>query len=225
MPILSAFFDLDGTLVDNFTAVHKCCNLVQRDLGLPLSDYPKVRATVGGSIVLTMQRLVGNERAPQAVDLYRGYFSKHWADNLYPLPGAEWILTELRRIGVRSAVLTNKNESSSARIMEHLGLGALVDDVIGTQEGDAARGFRKPNPDFTRAALLRMKWAAATTLMVGDSPFDAETGVACGLPTRLVTTGSHSAGELETCRACGIHRDLYDLGVTAFGLSAPAVAG
>jgi phosphoglycolate phosphatase len=213
----SVFFDLDGTLVDNFTAVHKCCNRVQRDLGLPLSDYATVRRTVGGSIVLTMQRLVGKELSPKAIDLYRGYFEAEWADGLYALPGAAWLLAELKKAGIRSAVLTNKNEKTSRKIVDHVGLGADIDDVIGTLEGDAARGWRKPNPDFTRAALRRMNCAAGTTLMVGDSPFDAETGLNAGMPTRLVATGTHTARELEGLKVTSVNKDLYELGEAAFG--------
>ena len=217
MQVNAVFFDLDGTLVDNFTAVHKCCNKVQRDLGLPLSDYATVRRTVGGSIVLTMQRLVGKGLAPKAIDLYRGYFEAEWADGLFAMPGAAWLLKELKGAGLRCAVLTNKNEKTSRKIVDHVGLGGEIDDVIGTLEGDAARGWRKPNPDFTRAALKRMNCAAETTLMVGDSPFDAETGLNAGMPTRLVATGTHAAKDLAGLKVAGVHKDLYELGVAAFG--------
>jgi phosphoglycolate phosphatase len=218
MPIKAVFFDLDGTLVDNFTAVHTCCNLVERDLGRPLTDYAKVRASVGGSIVLTMQRLVGPELAPRAIDLYRGYFGEHWADGLFAEPGAAWILAGLRRLGIKTVVLTNKNEASSWKIVRHLGMGDLIGDVVGTSEGDAARGFRKPNPDFTLMALKRTGCAAETTLMVGDSPFDAETGLNAGMPTRLVATGSHAAKELAALKVDGVHKDLFELGEAAFGI-------
>lgn len=217
--IRSAFFDLDGTLVDNFTAVHKCCNLVESDLGLPLTDYAKVRSIVGGSIVLTMQRLVREEFVPQAIELYRGYFSEYWAEGLFVMPGAEWLLAELRKRDIRTAVLTNKNEVSSVKIIEHLGLRGLVNDVIGTREEDAAKGLRKPYPAFARMAMDRLGCEAPSSLMVGDSPFDAETGLGVGMTVHLVATGTHSATELAPCGAHGIHKDLFALGESVFGLT------
>jgi phosphoglycolate phosphatase len=221
MPICAVFFDLDGTLVDNFTAVHACCNLVERDLGLPLTDYTKVRSIVGGSIVLTMQRLVGLKLAPKAIDLYRGYFEQNWVDGLTAMPGAAWLLEELLRTNVRSAVLTNKNEVMSRKILNHMGLGVMIDEVVGTKEGDAAKGIRKPNPVFTQRALDRMKSIPAETLMVGDSPFDAETGINAGIPTHLVATGTHKASELAGLKVDGIHADLYELGRDVFGFTPP----
>ena len=221
MPIRAVCFDLDGTLVDNFTAVHVSCNLVQRDMGLPLTDYAKVRSIVGGSIVLTMQRLVGPELAPKAIDLYRGYFEQHWGDGLTAMPGAAWLLGELLRTNIRSAVLTNKNEAMSRKILNHMGLGVMIDEVVGTLEGDAAKGIRKPNPVFTQRALDRMKSIPSETLMVGDSPFDAQTGLNMGMPTHLVATGTHKASELAGLKVDGIHADLYELGRAVFGFIPP----
>ena len=206
------FFDLDGTLVDNFFAVHECCNLVERDLGLPLTDYTKVRTTVGGSIVLTMQRLLGQEKVPAAVELYRKHFAEHWADGLFAMPGAVDLLKKLKSVGVRSAVLTNKNEVFSRKIVETVGMAQYLDDVIGTSEEAAAKLVRKPYPAFTRIALARMNATPEESLMVGDSPFDAEVGANVGMAAHLVATGSHSMGALSKLNAAGVHRNLKELG-------------
>ena len=42
--MLYILFDLDGTLIDHFTTIHKSVAFAQRKLGLPESDYAKVRA-------------------------------------------------------------------------------------------------------------------------------------------------------------------------------------
>jgi len=216
-----AFFDLDGTLVDNFFAVHECCNFVERDLGLPVTDYSKVRATVGGSIVLTMQRLVGPEKAGEAVELYRGYFAGHWADGLSAMPGAVELLKNLKAIGVKSAVLTNKNEVFSRKIVERVGMLPFLSDVIGTSEESAAKLIRKPYPEFTCLALKRMNATAEESLMVGDSPFDAEAGINAGMTAHLVATGSHSAEELSRLKVEGVHKNLEELGRAVFGILSP----
>jgi phosphoglycolate phosphatase len=212
------FFDLDGTLVDNFFAVHECCNLVERDMGLPLTDYSKVRATVGGSIVLTMQRLVGRGKSGEAVNLYRRYFAEHWADGLFAMPGAVELLKNLKKIGVKSAVLTNKNEVFSRKIVERVGMTPFLCDVIGTSEAMAAKLIRKPYPEFTCLALGRMNATAEESLMVGDSPFDAEAAINVGMAAHLVATGSHSVDELAVLKVEGVHKNLEELGAVVFGL-------
>jgi phosphoglycolate phosphatase len=212
------FFDLDGTLVDNFFAVHECCNLVERDMGLPLTCYAKVRASVGGSIVLTMQRLVGPEKEPEAVNLYRRAFAAHWADGLSAMPGAVELLKNLKAIGVKCAVLTNKNEVYSRKIVERVGMESFLDDVIGTSEASAAKLIRKPYPAFTRLALARMNAAAEESLMVGDSPFDAEAAINAGMAAHLVATGSHSMEELSNLKVGGVHKSLEALGKAVFGV-------
>ena len=49
-------FDLDGTLIDHFTTIHKSVAFAQRELSLPQSDYAEVRATVGGSVPITLSK-------------------------------------------------------------------------------------------------------------------------------------------------------------------------
>ena len=39
-------FDLDGTLADNYTAIHKCTCAVFTEYGVPLPSYEKVFKTV-----------------------------------------------------------------------------------------------------------------------------------------------------------------------------------
>ncbi|MGE9290458.1 MAG: HAD family hydrolase, partial [Puniceicoccales bacterium] len=43
-------FDLDGTLIDHFEAIHESYNFAQNTLGLPPASLEKVKATVGGSV-------------------------------------------------------------------------------------------------------------------------------------------------------------------------------
>ena len=50
----TVLFDLDGTLIDHFTTIHRCVVFTQQQLDLPESDYDTVRATVGGSAPVTL---------------------------------------------------------------------------------------------------------------------------------------------------------------------------
>ena len=56
----TVLFDLDGTLIDQFVAIHKSVNYTQRKLGIPESSFQSVKQAVGGSIRLPIDRLFDN---------------------------------------------------------------------------------------------------------------------------------------------------------------------
>src|ERR1700679_1440344 len=78
-------YDLDGTLVDHFTTIHRAITHAQQAVGAPLSSYDLVRATVGGSIEVTMTRLIGPELAPHAIPYYHEFFAKIMFEDLFAL--------------------------------------------------------------------------------------------------------------------------------------------
>jgi phosphoglycolate phosphatase len=210
-------FDLDGTLIDHFTTIHKCVAHAQRTLGLPESDYDTVRATVGGSVPITLSKLCGAENVAAAEPLFRQHFDEIIFDDVFALPGAEWLLKSLKERGSKIGLFTNKYTNHSNAVLEHLDLAKYFDVVIGTGEPECP--YRKPDPLFTAYALEKMDCASEEAIMIGDSPFDLAAAEAGCLTCHLVTTGSHSLEQLsEYIVTEHIHKDLYALGEKLFGL-------
>ena len=211
----TVFFDLDGTLVDNFTAIHKCCAEVARELGFPEMSYDTVRNAVGGSIAVTMRRLLPPEVGEKAVALYREKFATRMFDGLFVYDGVEPLLKALKARGLKLAVFTNKETGASIKILEHTGLLGYFDAVVGT--GDTP--WRKPDPEFARHALAKLGSEASRTAMIGDSPFDIAAARNGGLfAVHCVTTGSHSAEQLAHDRPDTVHRGMKELGAAVFGV-------
>lgn len=210
-------FDLDGTLIDHFTTIAKSVNFAQRQLGLPESDYATVRATVGGSVPITLGKLCGEVNASAAEPLFREHFSEIIFDDLCALPGAEWLLRALKARGDTVGVFTNKYAADTRSTLAHLGLDQWLDVIIGTGEPDCP--YRKPDPRFTAYALEQLGCASDEAIMVGDSPYDLAAAEAGCLDCYLVATGSHSAEALaDYVAADRIFKDLYELGEHVFGL-------
>jgi phosphoglycolate phosphatase len=210
-------FDLDGTLIDHFTTIAKSVAYAQRRLGLPESDYATVRATVGGSVPITLSKLCGEENVAEAEPLFRAHFDEIIYEDVFALPGAEWLLQSLKAGGVKLGVLTNKYAGHSRSVLAHLGLDAYLDVILGTGESDCP--YRKPDPLFTAYALEQMDCASDEAMLIGDSPYDLAAAEAGCIECHLVATGSHSADELsEYIDADRIHKDLYALGERLFGL-------
>ena len=55
----TVLFDLDGTLVDNFEAIHRCYDDVMGMMGLPGVTIEQIRRAVGGSVNVTVVKLAG----------------------------------------------------------------------------------------------------------------------------------------------------------------------
>lgn len=187
--IRTVLFDLDGTLIDNFTAIHRCYSDVAKTMGLVPKSLAAIRAAVGGSISLTMSRLIGDELAPEGVRRFRAHFPEVMFEGVFVLPGVKWILRHLRERGVRVAVFTNKDADATNALLAHLGLTPLLDAAFGT--GTEKMPWRKPQREYSEAVLSAMDAVPAETLMVGDSPFDIRAAGAVGMPVACVATGTH----------------------------------
>jgi phosphoglycolate phosphatase len=212
--IRGAFFDLDGTLVDHFTTLFRCYEHALRSLGLPVPACEDVRRSVGGSMAVTMRRYAPPERIDEAMRLWREHFDRIYLEDVRLLPGAHDLLARLHARGLRLAVLTNKPGEPSRGICRHLGLEPWLAFVLGA--GDTP--WRKPQREFTEAALARLGVAAAETVIVGDSPFDIEGAHVSGLRAPCVATGTHTRTELESAGADGVFAGLAELGAAVFGL-------
>lgn len=216
-------FDLDGTLIDHFTAIHKSVAFAQRELGLPESEYATVRATVGGSVPITLGKLCGKENVSAAEPLFREHFDKIIFDDVFTLPGADWLLEALKKRGDKLGVFTNKYAGHTRSVLAHLGLDQWLDVIIGT--GDPECPYRKPDPLFTAYALEQMDCASEEAILIGDSPYDLAAAEAGCIACNLVATGSHTKEELsEYIVPEFIYKDLFELGEKLFGLQPEAIS-
>lgn len=207
MRFRTVFFDLDGTLIDHFAAIHRSYSHTLPQFGLPAPTMEEVRAAVGGGLDQAMLHFVTPEQVPDAVRLYRAYFETTMLDDVVLNPGAMELLSWLKEQGTVCAVLTNKLGSASRRICEHLGLMPWLQGVFGAKDTP----WVKPDPAFTNYALAELSRDAATALLVGDSPFDVQTGIQGGFPCWCVTTGTHNEAELRAAGATTVFPGLPDL--------------
>ncbi len=190
-------FDLDGTLIDHFKAIHRCHAHTMTRLGLPAPTMAPVHAAVGGGVELAVERLVGPQLKAAAPAIYRPHWNATMLDDVELLAGARELLTALRQRGAKTAIFTNKHGPSSRAVSAHLGLDPLLDGNFGATDTP----WLKPEPAWTRQVLATLGVSADRTLLVGDSPFDVQTAQQGGLAFIGVTTGTHTAAELRAAGA------------------------
>jgi phosphoglycolate phosphatase len=200
-------FDLDGTLIDHFKAIHRCHTHAMTTLGLPAPTMERVRAAVGGGVEVAVERLVGPGLKAAALAVYRPYWNATMLEDVELLAGAKPLLVSLRAHGIRTAVFTNKHGPSSRATCTHLGLDPLLDGNFGATDTP----WLKPDPQFTRHVLSALGADAATTVLVGDSPYDFQAARNAGLAFIGVTTGTHTADELRAAGAEQVWADLFEV--------------
>jgi phosphoglycolate phosphatase len=214
----AVLFDLDGTLIDHFQVIYRCYQYALEHLGVEPVSYEKVRASVGGSIVITFGKLIPQEMVEEAVVHFREEFDRIWHEDIDVLPGTEWLLDALRSKGMKMCVFTNKEGDRARRIMEHIGLSSHLDGIYGTLDTP----WRKPQPELTQYVLEQMGTDPAHACMVGDSPYDVDAAAVADMPCYTVATGSHTIQQLQTeTDSAGVYANLYELGQAVFNLTPP----
>lgn len=193
MPIRAILFDLDGTLIDQFEAIHRAFARVLSQMGFPKPSYEKVKSSVGGASLSTMTKLIGAKRAQEAVEILRPVFEEEMLIGLKALPGSHEILSFCRQRGVKTAVLTNKHGPHARAACDHLHFSEWLAFTLGADD----TAWKKPDPRLTVHALEKLGGNTHETLYVGDSPYDYETATQAGLKSILVATGTHSEAELK----------------------------
>lgn len=210
----TVLFDLDGTLVDAFTTIHRAyCHTLPR-FGYPSPTAEQVRRAVGGGLENAMGRFVPPELVAAACREHVAFTEKIQLEDPTVYPGGRELVAALHARGVKTGVLTNKIGEHARLILAHLGLAPHLDLVLGARDCP----WRKPAAEFTAEALRRLGADAATACLIGDSPFDLATARNAGLPCYCVTTGTHSAEELRAAGAAEVFADLRVLGTSVFGM-------
>ena len=212
MTIRAILFDLDGTLIDQFEAIHRAFSKVLVKMGFPPPSFEKVKRAVGGASVNTMTKLVGSARAHEAVSLLRPIFEKEMLDGLYALPGSSKILEKCWNHGIKAAVLTNKHGPHARSACSHLGFDRFLEFTMGANDTE----WKKPDPRLTHHALNRMQSSPDHTIYVGDSPYDYETALQAGMKSFLVSTGTHKFEELSLLQGAHVSTSLDLLGKEIF---------
>jgi phosphoglycolate phosphatase len=186
-------FDLDGTLIDSRRDIAAAVNAMRAERDLPPLPAGEVGGLVGeGARVLVRRALpatTGGGDLKEALASYLAHYGEVCLETTRPYPGVAAMLATLAQ-SFALAVLSNKGEALSRRILESLRLNRYLREVVG---GDTLP-TRKPNPGGLYLLADRLGIPAPRLLLVGDSWIDAETARAAGCPFAMTLWGAGDAG-------------------------------
>ena len=179
-------FDLDGTLADNFDAITKTAAYALGKLNLPPPTRKQIMGAVGGSILLTMRNLAGEELAETAAKIYAEKADEYATFGLRAMPGARELAEQMRRDGLRVQIVTGSGQKSLLGRIERSYPG-VFDPSLMVTAFDVRYG--KPDPEPYLMGLQKAGIAADEAIVVENAPLGVQAGHAAGIFTVAVNTG------------------------------------
>ena len=160
-------FDLDGVLVDTKEIWFRVVNAVARELQVPPLSREKFEPAWGQGIQADIDTIFPGRTIPEIEAAYERHFAEH-VSQVIVNPDAHPVLADLRRRGIRTAVITNTAAPLARKVLE---AALLVPEVIvgGTDVPNA-----KPAPDMVVRACALLQVQPTEAIVVGDSPYDRE---------------------------------------------------
>jgi 2-phosphoglycolate phosphatase len=206
-PPRAVVFDLDGTLVDAYAAIHESLGVVLAAFGRPPVMREETRRMVGQGLEALVGKAVGEENVAEGVRLFRERYERVGLEATRLLPGAEVVTRRLFERGIGLAIASNKPAAFTRPLLEALGLSGRFGFVAGPDDGFPP----KPAPHMVFMALGALGVPARDAVFVGDMPIDVATARAAQIPIIALPTGSATREELLACSPDAIVENLEAL--------------
>lgn len=181
-------FDMDGTILNTLEDLKNSLNYVLQQAGYQTRTLEEVRTFVGNGIRKTIERALPSDIEEEKIDelfsLFMDYYAIHNTDNTKPYNGVIDLLKELKHLGYKTAVVSNKQDSAVKSLCKKFFTG-LFDVEIGEKENIA----KKPDPDEVNEALKILNIDRTKSIYIGDSEVDIQTAQNSKMKSIIVDWG------------------------------------
>ena len=185
----SALFDVDGTLIDSNAAHATAWTRALREHGRYV-DLGHVRPLIGmGSdkLLPAIANLDAESPEGRAISSRKSELFEEVLPDLRATPGARALLEYLLHQGVDVVIATSAGNQEMDALLRQAGL----DDVVDKRVSKADVADSKPDPDIVCAALAKIQSEPASTVMVGDTPYDVEAAARAGVASIALRCGGY----------------------------------
>ena len=199
----ACIFDLDGTLTNTLESMTYSVNLTLKEMGLSQITKDQCRMfVVNGARVLIEESLKVSgdpkaSRIEEGMKIYGRIFDQNCTYHVTPYEGIPEMLKALKDRGIHLAVLSNKPDRQTVKVVKEIFGDNIFDYAQGQKDGIR----RKPAPDGVWYLMEQMQVSKEECLYIGDSEVDAATGKNAGLKTIGVLWGFRDSKTLETAGA------------------------
>ncbi|MEW6009292.1 MAG: HAD family hydrolase [Candidatus Omnitrophota bacterium] len=204
--IKTIIFDLDGTLIDAYSAIESSFNFTMRKLGLPTQKKTIIRKAVGWGDGMLLAPFVPKSILPSALNIYRQHHKKSLVAKAKLFPAA---INLLRKFSKKYylAVASNRPTKFSNILLKSLKLNKYFDFIICADK--LKKG--KPHPLILQKIIKKLKVKPKEALFVGDMAIDAQTAKRARVKAIIVRTGSSSLEEIRKERPYKIISSIKEL--------------
>jgi phosphoglycolate phosphatase len=187
-------FDLDGTLVDSLGDIAAAMNRSLAARGFPTHPLDAYRGFIGEGVQKLVERALPQQQQSQAerASLLAAYQEDYAANLLISsalYPGIAPLLDALTSQGMPMAVLSNKPDDATRRLIEGLFGRWHFRAVAGERSGVP----RKPDPTAALSLAQAMAASPSEVAFVGDTLVDVQTARAAGMRPIGVLWGFRAA--------------------------------
>jgi len=204
--IKACIFDLDGTLTNTVRTLAHFVNAETAKHGFPPAPVECFKYFTGDGARMLIHRVLayhGVDDANLETAILEKYNAAYDADFLYLCTlydGIDGMIKALHNRGVKLAVLSNKPQSTTEKIVASFFGSGIFSIVLGQREGVPL----KPDPAGVFEILASFHYAPGECLYIGDTAVDIATGKSAGLVTVGVLWGFRDRTELEDAGATHI---------------------
>lgn len=190
----AVLFDMDGALLDTLSDMQDAVNHILLENGWPQRTLEEIRAFVGNGAAKLMERaipeLIAPQRFQEILSAYKDWYQAHNCVKTAPYPGIPEVLAELEKMGVKTAVVSNKPDATTKALAEKFFPGM---PALGQRDGVDP----KPSPALVAQALSDLGVRPENAVYVGDSEVDVATARNAELPLIAVSWGFRGREKLE----------------------------
>ncbi len=184
-------FDLDGTLLDTLQDLADACNYALDKMNLQNHPLQSFKRFVGDGKQKLCERILQDNLTQENLKMANAYFDEyydiHSQDATKPYQDIPYLLTQLKKHNVKTAVLSNKPDIFCKPIVSNY----FGDDILFVQGVDPQNNILpKPDNSGIQAILKKLQvdnQNLENVLFVGDSGVDMKT-----------------AKSIQSIKACGV---------------------
>ena len=205
-------FDMDGTLVNTIDTIAYFGNTTLENFGYETIPTDEYKLMIGnGSRVLIERMLNFVQASAENVDeIHKWYRDKYDSDFMYltrVYDGIISMLNALKDEGIKTAILSNKDDKTAKLVAEALFDDGLIDLCLGARKGKAL----KPDPSSVFEIIEEFGVEKEECLYIGDTATDIMTAKNADVFSIGVLWGFRSEKELSDAGTDAIVSDPVEI--------------